>query len=154
MYTYVHFLPRRNSGRGGGTGHLGNLHKLRMPEILAQVQLEDPPEEQVLPWNRDQKFKPVVIPRPEQVRKGGFFYFETKSIDYVDVHWRNVAVFVGENEYCTSRNAPGRRYRRPKFLCSIPHYDENQSKIIKNSRSTAGGISSDLFGTKGLRGGP
>jgi len=59
-------MLNRNSGRGGGTGHLGNLHKLRMPEILAQVQLEDPPEEQVLPWNRDQKFKPLVIPRPEQ----------------------------------------------------------------------------------------
>ena len=81
VYVLTNGLPRRNSGRGGGTGHLGNLHKLRMPEILAQVQLEDPPEEQVLPWNRDQKFKPLVIPRPEQVKKLWFLlYFSQKSI--------------------------------------------------------------------------
>ena len=54
------------SGQRAGQGdisHLNRLHQLRMPEILAQVQLEDPPAEHVI---THQKFSPIVIPVPEQ----------------------------------------------------------------------------------------
>ena len=61
-------VPRPSSSgiscqRSGQRSHLNSQHQLRMPEILAQVQLEDPPAEHVI---SHQKFSPIDIPVPEQ----------------------------------------------------------------------------------------